>query len=40
VPIISSEVVGLIPMNALIDVAEYYLQIENFSKSQILESRL
>jgi glutamate formiminotransferase len=41
VPIIGSEIVGLIPMDALIDAAEYYLQLDNFDKSQqILERKL
>ena len=40
VPIVGSEVVGLIPMAALIDTAEYYLGIENFSMDQVLESRI
>lgn len=40
VNVIGTEVVGLIPMKALIDCAEYYLQIENFSMDQVLESRL
>jgi len=40
VEILGSEVVGLIPMNALVDSAEFYLKLENFDKSQILEKRL
>lgn len=40
VSIVGSEVVGLIPMAALIDTAEYYLGIENFSMDQVLESRI
>ena len=40
VEIVGSEVIGLIPMDALIDVAEHYLKIENFKKDQILEKRL
>lgn len=40
VPVIGSEVVGLIPMKALIDAAEYYLQLENFDPKQVLENRL
>jgi glutamate formiminotransferase len=40
VNVLASEVVGLIPMQALIDCAEYYLQLENFSIDQVLESRL
>lgn len=40
VNVVGSEVIGLVPMQALLDCAEYYLQIENFSADQILESRL
>lgn len=40
VNVIGTEVIGTVPMKALIDVAEYYLQIENFDISQILEKRL
>lgn len=40
VNIIGSEVIGLVPQQALIDCAEYYLQIENFSSNQILENNL
>lgn len=40
VPVIGSEVIGLVPMAALISSAEYYLQIENFSMNQVLEKRI
>ncbi len=40
VPVIGSEVIGLVPMAALIQCSEYYLQIENFSQEQILEKRV
>ncbi|EOL41737.1 glutamate formiminotransferase [Enterococcus phoeniculicola] len=41
VNIIGSEVIGLTPAKALIDCAEYYLQIEEFDyKKQILENHL
>lgn len=40
VEVVGSEVVGLLPMAALIDCAEYYLGIENFSHDQILELRM
>jgi glutamate formiminotransferase / formiminotetrahydrofolate cyclodeaminase len=36
----SSEVVGLVPNDALINCAKYYLRLENFSKDQILENTL
>lgn len=37
---ISSEIVGLIPKKALEDAAEWFLQVENFNSSLILENRL
>lgn len=40
VNILGSEVVGLIPQQALVDCAEYYLQLEDFRGDQVLESRL
>lgn len=38
--VVGSEVIGLVPMEALIDTAVYYLGIEDFSSEQILENRL
>ena len=38
--ILGSEIVGLVPMEALIDTASYYLGLENFSMRQVLESRI
>lgn len=40
VPVVSSEIVGLIPADALIMAAEHFLQLENFSRKQILDFRL
>ncbi len=41
VTIIGSEIIGLTPMNALVDTAEYYLGLEAFdSKTQVLENHL
>lgn len=40
VNVIGSEIIGLVPMAAMIDVADYYLRIENFDYSQILEKRM
>ena len=40
VTIAGSEIIGLVPMAALIDTAEYYLGIEDFSMAQVLESRI
>lgn len=40
VPVVGSEIVGLVPMAALIDTATYYLGLEDFSMDQVLESRI
>jgi glutamate formiminotransferase len=40
VNVIGSEIIGLVPMDALIDVADYHLKLENFDKTQILEKRM
>lgn len=40
VPVVGSEIVGLVPMAALIDTAAYYMQLENFASDQVLESRI
>ncbi|MCL2675972.1 MAG: glutamate formimidoyltransferase [Firmicutes bacterium] len=40
VNVVGCEVVGLVPQKALIDCAEYYLQLENFSPSQVLETKM
>lgn len=40
VGVASSEIVGLVPQQALLDAALYYLQLDGFSPDQVLESRL
>lgn len=40
VNVVGSEVIGLVPMEALINTSEYYLGIENFSMEQVLEKRI
>ena len=40
VPVVGGEIVGLVPMEALVDTAAYYLGLENFSMSQVLEAKL
>ncbi|MDR1621126.1 MAG: glutamate formimidoyltransferase [Synergistaceae bacterium] len=40
VNVAGSEVVGLTPMQALVDAAAFYLRIEDFKRGQILEARL
>ncbi len=40
VNVVGSEVIGLVPMEALIDSAVYYLGVEDFSMDQVLEARI
>ncbi len=40
VNVIGSEIIGLLPMEALIDTAVYYLGVEDFSMDQVLEQRM
>ncbi len=40
VSVLSSELIGLAPMDAFIRAAEWYLQLENFSSHQIIEKHL
>ena len=40
VPVVGSEIVGLVPMDALVDSAEFYLALEKFSPEQVLEKKL
>jgi len=40
VNVLESEIVGLVPSAALMQTAEYYLQLEGFSPGQVLENKL
>ncbi len=40
VSILESEVIGLVPAGALVSAAEFYLQLERFTESQVLENKL
>jgi glutamate formiminotransferase len=40
VAVVGSEVVGLVPMQALVDCAAHYMGLENFNIQQVLESHL
>jgi glutamate formiminotransferase/formiminotetrahydrofolate cyclodeaminase len=40
VEVLESEIVGLVPTEALTDTAEFYLRLRSFSKNQILERKL
>jgi glutamate formiminotransferase len=40
VNVIGSEIVGLVPLNALVDTADYFLKLEDFSYDRVLENRI
>lgn len=40
VSVVGAEIIGLVPLAALVDTAEYYLGLENFSIKQVLETHL
>ncbi|MDH3889968.1 MAG: glutamate formimidoyltransferase [candidate division Zixibacteria bacterium] len=40
VNVTSSEIIGLVPNEAMLDVADFYLRLENFSAEQVLEHKL
>jgi glutamate formiminotransferase len=40
VNVVGSEIVGLVPAQALVDAADYFLRLETFNPSQVLERRI
>ncbi len=40
VKIAGCEIIGLVPLDAMVDAADFYLKLENFRKEQILETHL
>jgi glutamate formiminotransferase len=40
VPVIESELIGLMPMDAVLDTAAYYLQLPKLDRNQIIEARI
>lgn len=40
VNVVGSEIIGLVPMEALVDTAAYYLGLEGFSMDQVIEKRI
>ena len=40
VNVVGSEIVGLTPMEALVDAAAYYMGLEDFSVEKVLEARI
>ncbi len=40
VPVVESEIIGMVPLKAILDVAMWYLQVNDFDISRIIESRI
>jgi glutamate formiminotransferase len=40
VPVVGSEIIGLVPQDALFETAEFYLRIENYTPKCVLESKV
>ncbi len=40
VPVVGSEIIGLLPLDAIIGAADFYLRLTDFNRSQVLEARL
>jgi glutamate formiminotransferase len=40
VNIVGSEIVGLVPMEAIVETTAYYMGLEGFSANQVLEARI
>ena len=40
VPVVGSEIVGLVPQEALLEVAAHYLRLENWAPTLVLENNL
>ncbi|AEH51064.1 glutamate formimidoyltransferase [Pseudothermotoga thermarum] len=40
VPVVSTEIIGMVPLQAMIDVAQFYLQLDDFGVDRVIENRL
>lgn len=40
VPVVGTEIIGLVPLAVIVEAARYYLQLEGFRDDQVLEARL
>jgi glutamate formiminotransferase len=40
VPVVGCEIIGLVPLDALLGAADFYLRLTGFTRSQVLEARL
>ena len=40
VPVVGCEIIGLVPLDAILGAADFYLRLTGFTRSQVLEARL
>ncbi len=40
VPVVGTEIIGMVPLQSMIDVAQFYLQLDDFSVERVIENRL
>ena len=40
VNILSSELIGMVPLQALLDAAEFYLRLDGFERKQVMEENI
>jgi glutamate formiminotransferase len=40
VPVVGTEIVGMVPMQAMLEVAQFYLQLDDFDMNRIIESKI
>jgi len=40
VPVVGSEIIGMVPLQAIVDTFSWYLQLDDFSTSRVIEERL
>ncbi|MCS7175548.1 glutamate formimidoyltransferase [Pseudothermotoga sp.] len=40
VPVIGSEIIGMVPIQAMLEVAQFYLQIDDFNVNRIIETKI
>jgi glutamate formiminotransferase len=40
VPVVGTEIIGMVPMQAMLEVAQFYLQLDDFDMNRIIESKI
>jgi len=40
VPVVGSEIIGMVPLQAIVDTFSWYLQLDEFSMNRVIEQRL